>query len=112
MKNFTKILMLAVCTVLIGKLAIGQEQRRQWVYEFSVVGVTSVKEATKLDSLALKKYGIYFSSTNYDTKKVTMAVVPGLEYKALRGFITASGFVPSEKYEVKEETVIIDNKKE
>ena len=111
MKNFTKILALLAFVTFISKQGFAQEQRRQWVYEFAVVGLTSVNEAAKLDSLVLKKTGIYTSKTNYETKKVTIAVMPGIEYKALCDVIRASGFVPDEKHAVKEETVTIVNDK-
>ena len=111
MKIFTKLFIFLAIVILFGKQSFAQEQRRQWVYELSVKGITSLNEAQKLDSLVMKKTGIYSCRVNYETKTVVVAVMPGIEFKNLFDVVRNSGFVADEKYTVKEETITLPSHK-
>ena len=94
--------------LLIGIKGFSQDQARKQeptkksVYEFSVSGMTSVKDAEKLDNAMTHMMGIYSSKTDFNTKKVNVFCAPGIDYRGLQLIVQSVGLVADDSYLLEE----------
>ena len=75
----------------------------QWVYEFNVTGMTSARDAQKIDTTIAKMVGIYSSKTNFETHTTVVTCRPTIGFFGLRVLVDIAGFTADEVYNLKEE---------
>ncbi|MEW6469736.1 MAG: heavy metal-associated domain-containing protein [Bacteroidota bacterium] len=83
--------------------AMAQEQKKKVTYEFTVYGLKSAADASKLDSIMLTKKGIHKSKSDVLNKKIKVTVDDGVDFNALKNVVLYAGFEASEMNLVRKE---------
>lgn len=75
---------------------IAQNQTKNRVYEFKVLGLKTQEDALKLNNNMKAKMGVVKSITNFTTQTITVTVDPRIDFQMLRQVVLVSGFEPYE----------------
>jgi hypothetical protein len=84
----SKNLLFSCFFVLIAAAGFAQHSGEQKLFEFTVEGMSSEKDAKSLDSLMLTKKGIYSSKTDFKTKKIEVKTIPQLDFGTVKSVLT------------------------
>ena len=97
MKVLKTILTLIALALLSINVSAQAENKKSLVFEFTVTGMTSEDDATKLDSVMMTKMGVYKSKTDYATKKITVTCADFFDFNTIKAPLVVLGFESPDK---------------
>ena|SRR5688572_15196688 len=96
-------LVLIFALALINTAGAQTTSPKKVTYEFTVYGMKSAADASKLDSAMLKKKGIHQSKTDFQAKKIVVTVDGAIDFYALRAVVLYAGFEAHEENVIRKE---------
>jgi hypothetical protein len=103
MKKFLLLAVLFAFSTVFGERLFSQDQKKKYVYEFSILSISSPLEGKIIDDKMMTKVGIYASATDVTTKRIKVTVNEMVDFMMLRAVLLSLGYECTDKNMIKTE---------
>lgn len=103
MKKILLLIIIFAFNGIFGEKLFSQDQKKKFVYEFSILSIKSPTEGKIIDDKMLTKVGIYASFTDVTTKRIKVTVNENVDFMMLRSVLLSLGYECTDKNMIKTE---------